>query len=68
MYFGFGVPILPPGFWFWLLRVFIIMLLIDGIRAGLAYQRIVNKLIVELGEARVMHRGETTDDPRVGPG
>ena len=36
MYFGFGVPILPPGFWFWLLRVFIIMLLIDGIRAGLA--------------------------------
>jgi hypothetical protein len=50
--FGFGLPLLPGGFWFWLLRMFIVVLLIDAIRAGVAYRRIVNKLIVEAAEPR----------------
>jgi hypothetical protein len=57
--FGFGITILPAGSWFWLLRIFIVLLLIDAIRAGFAYRRIVNKLIVELGE-RVVDPGENS--------
>lgn len=58
--FGFGITILPAGSWFWLLRIFIILLLIDAIRAGLAYRRIVNKLIVELGQRMVIDQGENS--------
>lgn len=48
LYFGYGIFLLP-GVWgyFYLLRLFIIVLLIDAIRAGLAYKRIVNRLILE---------------------
>jgi hypothetical protein len=50
LFFDFAITLLPAGPWFWLLRVFIVVLLIDAIRAGLAYFKIVNKLIVEIGD------------------
>lgn len=45
--FGFGMTLLPAGLCLWLPRFFIVVLLIDAIRAGMAYRQIVNRLIVE---------------------
>src|SRR5262245_37796078 len=50
LFFGFGLSLMLSGPWFWFLRGFIVVLFIDAIRAGLAYSRIVNKLIMEMGE------------------
>jgi hypothetical protein len=65
--FGFGLPLLPGGLWFWLLRLFIIVLLIDAIRAGLAYRRIVNKLILEAAAPAVESGGERDERIEGGP-
>jgi hypothetical protein len=46
--FGYGLTLLPGGAWSLLLRAFIVVLLIDAIRAGAAYKRIVNRLIAEM--------------------
>jgi len=57
--FGFGLTLLPGGMWFWLLRLFIFVLLIDAIRAGLAYRQIVNKLILEAAAPPAIESGES---------
>lgn len=46
---GYGIMLLPGGWpWFWVFRGVFVVFLLDAIRAGVAYKRIVNRMIEEM--------------------